>query len=160
MSKSKRDPTAESPQETSGPLYLETSALLRILLEGDDDLSQVIASGRQLITSRLTVVETDRGIRRAYANKRLTGLSHRNVRRKFTAIIESCEIIEFHPVVITDAQTEFPVEPVRTLDALHLASFHFWARSVGRVTLVSYDIRVRQNVEAWGYEVVPPRCGA
>jgi hypothetical protein len=136
-------------------LYIETSALLRMLVEGDTSLASLIGRAQRLITSQLTVIEADRGIRRAFADGRLSSRRHRDVRRQLTAFLESCEIIDFHPSVLAEAQRDFPVKPVRTLDALHLASLRFWVHSVGPVTMVSYDTRVRQNAEAWGCAVLP-----
>jgi hypothetical protein len=57
--------------------------------------------------------------------------------------------------VLSRARQSFPVGPVRTLDALHLASALAWDQAIGRLTVVSCDDRVRANALALGFDVVP-----
>jgi len=57
--------------------------------------------------------------------------------------------------VLSRARQAFPVEPVRTLDALHLASVLAWDQAIDRLTVVSCDDRVRSNALALGFDVVP-----
>jgi hypothetical protein len=47
----------------------------------------------------------------------------------------------------------FPVEPVRTLDAVHLATTELLGEPPALVTIVTRDARVGQNTEALGYAV-------
>lgn len=49
----------------------------------------------------------------------------------------------------------FPNEPVRTLDALHLATAVLFREALGSVTMVSLDERVRSNASGLGLEVAP-----
>ncbi len=57
--------------------------------------------------------------------------------------------------VLSRARQTFPVDPVRTLEALHLASVLAWDQAIARLTVVSCDDRVRANVLALGFDVVP-----
>jgi len=52
-------------------LYVETSALLRVALEGDLALKQRLIEADRSMTSALTRVEADRAFRRALSAKRL-----------------------------------------------------------------------------------------
>jgi len=45
------------------------------------------------------------------------------------------------------------VEPIRTLDALHLATAEELAEPPALVTIVTRDARVRDNARALGYAV-------
>ena len=45
--------------------------------------------------------------------------------------------------------------PVRTLDGLHLASAALFHETLGDLTLVSHDDRIRRNARALGLAVVP-----
>jgi predicted nucleic acid-binding protein len=57
------------------------------------------------------------------------------------------------------ARRPFPLEPIRTLDALHLAAaLHFQHELLG-LTVLSLDARVRQNAEALGLPVLPMASG-
>ena len=47
----------------------------------------------------------------------------------------------------------FPVEPIRTLDAIHLATAEVLGESPQLVTIVTRDARVRVNARALGYAV-------
>lgn len=49
----------------------------------------------------------------------------------------------------------FPVEPVRTLDALHLATIERLAGALERLVILSTDGRVRANAQALGLAVAP-----
>jgi hypothetical protein len=61
-------------------------------------------------------------------------------------------------VAVTDAvlarvRRPFPVEPVRTLDAVHLATAELLGEPPQLVTVVTRDGRVRDNARALGYAV-------
>jgi len=52
--------------------------------------------------------------------------------------------------VLARASRPFPVEPVRTLDAIHLATALEFTAAFPDLRLVSCDSRVRENAEALG----------
>jgi len=58
--------------------------------------------------------------------------------------------------VMERAKLPFKVEPVRTLDALHLACVELLAKKMGWLIVVACDDRVRQNAIALGFDVLPP----
>ena len=47
----------------------------------------------------------------------------------------------------------FPIEPIRTLDAVHLATAELLDEAPQVVTIVTRDVRVRDNARALGYIV-------
>ncbi len=47
----------------------------------------------------------------------------------------------------------FPVEPIRTLDAIHLATAAALSAMPALVTIVTRDLRVRNNATALGHQV-------
>lgn len=53
------------------------------------------------------------------------------------------------------ARQSFPVEPVRTLDAIHLATALEWHKRIEPVAVLSTDERVRSNARALGLQVIP-----
>ena len=53
--------------------------------------------------------------------------------------------------VLTRAGRPFPVEPIRTLDAIHLATAELLGETPQLVTLITRDDRVRENGRALGY---------
>jgi predicted nucleic acid-binding protein len=135
--------------------YVETSALLRVLLEGDPSLQPEL-SGDGLVTSALTFVEAARAIARARRERRLDAPSAREAQRQLAAFERTCATVAVDDEVCRRAREAFPVEPVRSLDALHLASVLVLDGELGGVEVVSCDDRVRQNAAALGFVVVPP----
>lgn len=63
------------------------------------------------------------------------------------------EIVAVTREVLHRAGQPFPVEPVRTLDALHLATIEALGQPPETVTVVTRDARIRANAETLGYGV-------
>jgi len=55
--------------------------------------------------------------------------------------------------VLARVRRPFPVEPVRTLDAVHIATAETLGEPPQLVTIVTRDTRVRENATALGYGV-------
>jgi hypothetical protein len=141
---------------TPSSLYAETSAVLRVLLEGDAQLAAALAAAPHLVTSDLTLAEADRGLRRAMHDGRLDATRFRDGQRWLTRFARACNTLTPSAAVLDRAKRDFPVEPVRTLDAFHLATLKMWDETVGPVAVFSTDTRVRANATAWGLRLVPP----
>jgi hypothetical protein len=146
------DPVSGTPPVS---LYAETSAVLRVLLEGDPQLAAALAAAPQLVTSDLTFAEADRGLRRALHDGRLDAARFRDGQQWLVRLSRACHTLTLSGAVFDRAKRDFPVEPVRTLDALHLATLKMWDDTVGPVSVLSTDNRVRANAAAWGLHLVP-----
>jgi predicted nucleic acid-binding protein len=57
--------------------------------------------------------------------------------------------------VVERARQPFPGEPIRTLDALHLASALVARSAVPGLQLLSLDDRLRRRAKALGFGIVP-----
>lgn len=136
-------------------LYVESSALLRVALEGDAGLRRQMATYERLVTSSLTWVEADRALRRARSVERLERAPVERAQRWIDSFLASCAELVLESGVLSRARQGFPVEPVRTLDALHLASILAWDQAIDRLTIASCDARVRDNARALGFALVP-----
>ena len=64
-----------------------------------------------------------------------------------------CYLVGVSDAVLARVRRPFPVEPIRTLDAVHLATTELLGEPPPLITIVTRDIRVRQNAEALGYRV-------
>jgi hypothetical protein len=53
------------------------------------------------------------------------------------------------------ARRPFPAEPIRTLDAIHLATASLAHTLVPDLTILSVDARVRASARQMGYVVLP-----
>jgi predicted nucleic acid-binding protein len=135
-------------------LYVETSALLRALLEGDAQIEAELSRGK-LLTSALTFVEASRAIARARRERRLDGAEERAAERVLATFERACDVLTVEEEVLRRAREPFPEEPVRSLDAIHLASLLVLDEALGEVVVASCDERVRRNALALGFEVVP-----
>ena len=138
-------------------LYAESSAVLRWLFEeaGGDEVHRLLCDATKVVCSRLTVVETRRAIRRAVAEKLLDEVSSTAVLEVFAQAGASWAILELSREVAERAEASFPVEPVRTLDALHLASALLLRQALPDLRILSTDDRVRSNGRGLGFKVFP-----
>ena len=64
-----------------------------------------------------------------------------------------CYVVAVTDAVLARVRRPFPVEPIRTLDAMHLATAELLGEPPQLMTIVTRDQRVRQNAEALGYAV-------
>jgi predicted nucleic acid-binding protein len=137
------------------PLYVETSAILRYLLgdSGADTVRRIIDESVQVLTSRLTVVEVYRTLARAEAQADVSAADAERVRGAFAHIARSWIIREMSADLMERAARPFPLEPVRSLDAIHLATSLAFLRLFPDLRVLSFDARVVNNAEALG---IPP----
>ena len=119
-------------------IYLDSSVALAHLLAEDRSPPPVIWQ-QPLISSRLLEYEVWNRIH-------ASGLadSHGEETR---ALIGRLALIELDPPVLSRALDPFPM-PVRTLDALHLASIEFLRSRRQTVELLSYDERLLATARA------------
>lgn len=124
--------------------YVETSALLSMLnCEADGPgVAQEILAAPQLATSVLTLAETARRFRR-------DGLEPVDLR----LLTRGWLLLELDEAVRL-CERRYPVEPIRTLDALHIESAAIIARFTP-VKMIALDKRVRENAAAMGWQVGP-----
>ena len=133
-------------------VYLETSALLRwILGQSDADVvRQTVDRAELVLTSEITALETERALLRAEAEGSLNGGDAQRLRGLLRRVESSWMRMTVSGDVLARAARPFPVEPVRTLDAIHLATALEFATVFPDLRVVSYDDRVRNNSESLG----------
>lgn len=129
----------------SGVVYLDTSAVLRAVLERGltPEVERVIGAARWLITSRLALVESARALLRL----RLQGVSEGAVAdasREVDSIWARCALWEMTPAICDLAAHVAPLRTLRTLDAIHLATYLHARRQLGDVTLLTADRRLEE----------------
>lgn len=134
-------------------IYVETSAVLRWLFgeaEGEE-IQRLLADADKVVTSRSTLVETRRVVRRAEREGRLTGAQASDVLSVFAQASSTWAILEIRDEVARRAEDSFPAEPVRSLDAIHLASALLLRESFPDLVVVTTDSRVRANADQLGF---------
>ena len=145
--------SAASKREATTLRYVETSALLAALLERDAAARNALRGKRRRITSALTFAEATRALVRARVAQRLTPADERAGLRWLQAFRRRCDVVAITDAVLARAGRPFPVEPIRTLDALHLATAELLGEPPQLVTIVTRDSRVIDNARALGYVV-------
>ena len=133
--------------------YIESSALVAALLEGDAAALKSVRTGGRQVTSALTIAETARAILRARVGARLTADEERAAVRALRRFERRSFMVAVTDSVLARVRRPFPVEPIRTLDAVHLATAELLGEPPPLVTIVTRDARVRDNAEALGYAV-------
>lgn len=133
--------------------YLESSALVAALLERDTTAMKPVSAGTQHVTSALTLAEAGRAIIRARATARLTVAEEQAAIRALQTFERRCFILDVDQAVLARVRRPFPIEPIRTLDAVHLATIELLGEAPQVVTIVTRDDRLRENARALGYIV-------
>ena len=121
-------------------LYAETSAVLRWLFgeSGGEEVRAALAAATKVACSRLTVIETRRVVRRAELEARISAAQGADLLAIFAQAVSTWAILELAEPVARRAEERFPSEPVRTLDAIHLASALFLRHSFPDLLLLTF----------------------
>ena len=138
-------------------LYAESSAVLAWLL-GEEDGNRVreFLGGAELVTaSDLTLIECDRVLLRAVVLGEIDEATASDRRARLNAAAAHWHLWRLTPTIVDRARHSFPREPVRTLDAIHLASALEVRTSLPGVDLLSLDDRIRQAGEQLGFRLQP-----
>ena len=148
--------TAHRPTVASGAVavrYVESSALVAALLERDPEALKSLRAKTRQITSALTLAESARALVRARVSGRVTTDQEREAVRGLRRFERRCYVVAITDEVLARVRRPFPVEPVRTLDAVHIATVESLGEPPQLVTIVTRDSRVRANANALGYSV-------
>lgn len=134
--------------------YLETSALLRVLLEqgeGEEILAHVNRADR-LLTSRLTRIECERALLRLAIDRAATPEALSRVEQEMAALFDRMEVLEISAEIAELAGRIAPASPLRSLDAIHLATWQIARRLAPELDLLTADRRLAAaaGVEAVG----------
>jgi len=130
------------------PLYLDTSAVLRAVLESgtSPDVEARIEAAPALVTSRLALVESSRAIIRLRMLGRATEAQLADAARALDGIWSRCEVWELGRQVCELARVVAPATSLRTLDALHLATFQLARQRLDGLEMLTVDERLRGAV--------------
>jgi len=108
-----------------------------------------------MVASDLTLVECERILLRAVAQGPLTEVDAVDRRAHLTAAARHWHVLRLGEEVTERARRPFPAEPIRTLDALHLASALVARSAVPGLAFLSLDERLRTSARGLGFAVRP-----
>lgn len=136
----------------SATVYAESSAIVAWLLGEDerDRVMRALATAARVVTARLTLVECARAIAHARREHRLDDVGALAAQQLLEHAAAEWTVIDLVGEVMTRAASSFPVEPVRSLDALHLAAAVVFNRYLESVQMLTLDDRIRANAVALG----------
>lgn len=124
-------------------IYLDTSVALAYLL-AEDRCPPASLWEEQLISSRLLEYET-------WVRIHAYGLTTSHA-EAVAALFQRVALVEMVPAVLARALEPFP-GPVRTLDALHLATAEFVRAQGEELVIASYDDRLVGAATALGFGI-------
>ncbi len=138
-------------------VYLESSAALRDVLEGPagETIRATLAAATVVVTSRLTLAEVGRVLARLRVQEPTVAAAVAPREAELQADSELWAIQPVDDEIWARCARPFPLEPVRLLDAVHLATVEKVSGTLAGLVVLSTDERVRRNAAALGFEVRP-----
>jgi predicted nucleic acid-binding protein len=137
----------------AGLRYIESSALLSALLEQDAAARKALQATGRRVTSALTFAEAARALVRARVAGRLSSAEERAALRWLQTFRRRCDVFSVTQTVLARVGRPFPIEPIRTLDAIHVATAEALGEPPQLVSVVTRDVRVSDNARALGYAI-------
>ena len=138
-------------------LYAESSAVLAWLLKENAEATiyDLLANAETVTACDLTLIECDRTIWRSAALGSLDGGDVDVVRNRLASIAQHWTVLPFSSEIVERARWRFPHEPIRTLDALHVAAALHARAAFPDLAMLSLDERVRRVAGSLGLPVLP-----
>ena len=127
--------------------------MVAALLERNTEARSAVRAKGRRVTSALTLAETARAIVRAHAAGRLTTEQQRASVQALRRFERRCYVVALTDAVLARVRRPFPVEPIRTPDAVHLATAELLGEPPPLMTIVTRDDRVRDNAVALGFAI-------
>ncbi len=138
-------------------IYAESSAVLAWLLgeETGHPVREVLRRAELVMASDLTLVECDRVLIRAVTLGEIDEAAAADRRAHLNAAAAHWQLWRVSSDIVDRARHPFPAEPLRTLDAIHLASALAVRSAVPGVELLSLDDRIRRAGMQVGFRIQP-----
>ena len=138
-------------------LYAESSAVLAWLL-GEPraaDVRAVLDTAELVVASDITLIECDRVLIRAVSLREMREGEAAARRRVLNRAAATWHVLHLGEEIVERARRPFPGEPIRTLDAIHLAAAVVARSVVSGLAVLSLDDRMRAATTELGLDVNP-----
>lgn len=131
---------------TAAAVYLDSSAILRAVLEAGmtPAVERKIDEARLLVSSRLSQVECARALLRLREAGGPPAARLADAERELASLWARCELWEITKAVCELACRVAPTKPLRTLDAIHLATFLLARQKIEGLELLTTDRRLEE----------------
>jgi predicted nucleic acid-binding protein len=138
-------------------LYAESSAVLAWLLNESSatEVRRLLSGAEIIVASDLTLIECSRVLVRAVALGELNEAEAADRRAHLANAAARWHILHIGSEIVDRAKHPFPEEPIRTLNALHLASALTARAAVAGLKVLSLDDRLRASADKLGLPLLP-----
>ena len=138
-------------------VYAESSAVIAWLLgeEAGHSVRQVLQHAELVMASDLTLIECNRVLIRAVTTGEIDEAAAADRRAHLNIAASHWHLWRVSPDIVDRTSHPFPAEPMRTLDAIHLASALAVRSAIPGVELLSLDDRIRRAAKQLGFPVQP-----
>lgn len=123
--------------------------------ERGDDVADALAGADAVVGSDLTVVECERVLIRAWSAGLLSEAARADQVSHLARAAGRWTLLRLDESVMARARRPFPVEPVRTLDALHLACALTAREAAPGLAVLSLDQGILENASRLGFDTFP-----
>jgi predicted nucleic acid-binding protein len=137
--------------------YADSSAVVSWLLDqpGGSEAHRILRESTRVSCSVLTLFECDRTLTRTAASGAISDAAEVRARSIIDVAAAAWSVADVTREVLATARRRFPREPVRALDALHLATALVLRASAPDLVVVTLDHRLAENASLLGFEVLP-----
>jgi predicted nucleic acid-binding protein len=116
---------------------------------------RALAGAEVVFASDLTVLECNRVLVRCILNGELSEAEGADRAALLAEVAAHWALLRINEEVLERAGRRFPAEPLRSLDAIHLASALVARKAAASVELLSLDRRLRGCGKLLGLRIVP-----
>lgn len=138
-------------------VYAESSAILSWLLgeAAGTDVAGALRSAEAVVASDITRIECERVLVRAWSTGLLTEADAADQAATLATAAHQWTLVRLDDTVAERCARPFPIEPVRTLDAIHLATALAARAVVPGLAVLTLDQRIRENANRLGFATLP-----
>ncbi len=115
----------------------------------------LLGDAELVLASSLALIECERVLIRAVATNLLPEAAAAERRAVLARTADHWVVFDVDAEVMERARRPFPAEPIRTLDAMHLATAVLARSLVVDLAVLSLDERVRRSAEEMGFRILP-----
>jgi predicted nucleic acid-binding protein len=129
-------------------LFLETSSLLRAIFAepGGAAVERRLRNADRIVASRLLRVEAERAILRAALDERTLEKYVPDLQHELLQLWPAVDFLEITGEICELAGRIAPPSRLRTLDAIHLATFHTARKLDPSLEMLTHDDRLQHEV--------------
>lgn len=129
-------------------VFVESSAFLRVLFEetGYEAAAAAMASAHSLLASRLLRLEAERVVLRASQRSKNPLRVRSELGRELRAAWPRFDFVEMTAEICGQAGLIAPESSLRSLDAIHVATYYWLKERVPELKMLTFDKRIESLV--------------